>query len=155
MPGDAYVEIVGLRELMREVDALTAMRVVRDTMEIAVERVRTQIAVYPPPPSGYRMVFKTERQRRFFFAALRDGRITVPYQRTGTLGRRWTTSVSHSGADIRGEVGNITVYGPFVQSAEAQAPVHQGRWRTAERVVQEMEPQIQDLFEARLQAAMP
>lgn len=152
---DVSVEILGLRELMQEVSELIAFKVVRDTMEVAVERVRTQIAVYPSPPSGYHMVFKSDKQRRFFFAALRDGRITVPYRRTGTLGRRWTTSVSNSGMDIRGEVGNVTNYGPFVQSAESQAPIHQGRWRTAERVVQEMEPQIQDLFEARLQAAMP
>lgn len=153
---DVAVEILGLRELMQEVNELIAFKVVRDTMEVAVERVRTQIAVYPSPPSsGYHMVFKSDKQRRFFFAALRDGRITVPYRRTGTLGRRWTTSVSNSGLDIRGEVGNVTNYGPFVQSAESQAPIHQGRWRTAERVVEEMEPQIQDLFESRIQAAMP
>lgn len=152
---DAYVRIEGLEALMRAVDELAAMRVVRDTMETAVERVRTQIAVYPPPPSNYRMVWKSERQRRWFFAALRSGQISVPYRRTGTLGRRWTTAVTVSPAEIRGVVGNVTAYGPFVQSQESQANVHQGRWRTAERVAQEMEPAIQDLFEARLSAAMP
>lgn len=151
----ADVEILGLARLMAQVDELAAMRVLRDTMEVAVERVRTQIAVYPPPSSGHRMVWKSERQRRWFFAALRSGQISVPYRRTGTLGRRWTTKVTAEASGIRGEVGNVTVYGPFVQSQERQAAVHQGRWRTAERVVDEMTPQIQDLFEARLRAAMP
>lgn len=151
----ADVEILGLARLMAQVDELAAMRVLRDTMETAVERVRTQIAVYPPPPSGHRMVWRSERQRRWFFAALRSGQISVPYRRTGTLGRRWTTKVSVTASDIRGEVGNATVYGPFVQSQESQAAIHQGRWRTAERVADEMTPQIQDLFEARIRAAMP
>lgn len=155
MAEDVSVEIRGLAELMRDVNHLIAFKVVRDTMEMAVERVRTQIAVYPPPPSGYHMVFKTDKQRRFFFAALRDGRISVPYRRTGNLGRLWVTSVSNSGADIRGEVGNDISYGPFVQSAESQAPIHQGRWRTAERVVEMMTPQIQDLFESRIAAVLP
>lgn len=33
--------------------------------------------------------FKSDKQRRWFFAALRKGQISVPYQRTGTLGRGW------------------------------------------------------------------
>jgi hypothetical protein len=152
---DASIEIVGLDELMAAVGRLAAMTVVRDAMETAVERVRTQIAIYPPPPGGYRMVWKSERQRRFFFAALRDGRIQVPYRRTGTLGRRWTTKVSGSGGDIVGEVGNVTVYGPFVQSQAEQAQIHQGRWRTDEQVATMMAPSIQALFEAKLEAAMP
>lgn len=152
---EARIEIVGLRELMADVDRLAAGVALRDTMETAVEMVRTQIAVYPAPPSGYRMVWKSEKQRRWFFAALREGRISVPYRRTGTLGRRWTTEVSRQGDDLVGKVGNVTVYGPFVQSVDEQAAVHRGRWRTDEQVARLMEPNIQALFEARIQAAMP
>lgn len=152
---DAAIQIVGLEPLMAAVGRLAAGVVLRDTMEVAVERVRTQIAVYPPPPAGYRMVWKSERQRRWFFAALRSGAIQVPYRRTGTLGRRWTTRVSGAGLAVTGEVGNVTGYGPYVQGADDQAHVHQGRWRTDEQVTAMMTPQIQALFEARLQAAMP
>ena len=66
---DAYVRIEGLDELIAAVGRLESLQVLRDTMETAVERVRTQIAVYPPPPSGYRMVWKSEKQRRWFFAS--------------------------------------------------------------------------------------
>lgn len=153
---EARIEIVGLRELMADVDRLAAGVALRDTMETAVEMVRTQIAVYPAPPSGYRMVWKSEKQRRWFFAALREGRIQVPYRRTGTLGRRWTTNITGSGsAEIRGEIGNATEYGPWVQAAESQAAIHQGRWRTDVQVAEMMAGPIQALFEARLQAAMP
>ena len=152
---DAYVRIEGLDELIAAVGRLESLQVLRDTMETAVERVRTQIAVYPPPPVGYRMVWKSEKQRRWFFAALREGRISVPYRRTGTLGRRWTTEVSRQGDDLVGKVGNVTAYGPFVQSVDQQAAVHRGRWRTDEQVARLMEPNIQALFEARIQAAMP
>lgn len=150
------VQIVGLEPLMAAVGRLAAGVVLRDAMEVAVERVRTQIAIYPPPPSGHRMVWKSERQRRWFFAALRSGAIQVPYRRTGTLGRRWTTRVSGSTlATLTGEVGNVTAYGPWVQKADEQAQVHRGRWRTDEQVATMMAPSIQALFEARLRAAMP
>lgn len=152
---DAYVRIEGLDELIAAVGRLESLQVLRDTMETAVELVRTQIAIYPPPPSGYRMVWKSEKQRRWFFAALREGRISVPYRRTGTLGRRWTTEVSRQGDDLVGKVGNVTAYGPFVQSVDGQAAIHRGRWRTDEQVARLMEPSIQALFEARIQAAMP
>lgn len=152
---DAYVQIVGLEPLIAAVGRLAAGSVLRDAMEVAVERVRTQIAIYPPPATGYRMVWKSERQRRWFFAALRSGAIQVPYRRTGTLGRRWTTEVSRQGDDLVGRVGNVTVYGPFVQSVDGQAAVHRGRWRTDEQVARLMEPNIQALFEARIEAAMP
>ena len=152
---DTQIEILGLDTLAGAIGQLQAMTVARDAMEEAVERVRTQIAVYPPPPHGYRMVWKSERQRRWFFAALRDGRIQVPYRRTMTLSRRWTTEVIASPAEIRGIVGNITTYGPWVQSEANQATIHQGRWRTAERVAREMEPTVQSLFEVRFQAVMP
>jgi hypothetical protein len=141
---------------MAAVGRLVVGVVLRDAMEIAVERVRTQIAIYPPPPSGYRMVWKSEKQRRWFFAALRSGEIQVPYRRTMTLQKRWTTRVSGSGlGTLMGEVGNVTVYGPFVQKADEQAAIHRGRWRTDEQVATMMAPSIQALFEARLQAAMP
>ena len=35
----------------------------------------------------YGRTFKTDKQRRGFFAKLKDGQITVPYKRPGTLGR--------------------------------------------------------------------
>lgn len=49
-----------------------------------------RITKYPPRyqgklPGG----FKSEKQRRYFFWALREGIIQVPYQRTGTYGRAW------------------------------------------------------------------
>ena len=152
---DTQIEILGLDTLIDVIGQLQAMTVARDAMEEAVERVRTQIAVYPPPPHGYRMVWKSEKQRRWFFAALREGQIVVPYRRTGRLGQRWTTEVIVAPAEVRGVVGNVTTYGPWVQSEAKQAFIHQGRWRTAERLAREMEPTVQSLFDARFQAAMP
>lgn len=152
---EAYVEILGLDQLTAAIGLLAAGLVLRETMEVATELVRTELAVYPPPPAGYRMVWRSDKQRRFFFAALRAGRIEVPYRRTGTLGRRWTTRVRAVGNDLHGEVGNVTVYGPWVQADTAQAAVHRGRWRTDEMVARQTEPRVQALFEARIQAAMP
>lgn len=57
------------------------------------------------------------------------------YRRTGTLGRRWTTAVTKAATRLEVEVGNNTVYGPFVQSEARQAWMHKGRWLTDDRAV--------------------
>lgn len=44
---------------------------------------------YPAISKGRRQPFRTEKSRRFFFWALKQGLITVPYQRTGTYARAW------------------------------------------------------------------
>lgn len=40
---------------------------------------------YPPQTNAPMADLWTDKQRRYFFAALRDGRIQVPYKRTNTL----------------------------------------------------------------------
>ncbi len=58
------------------------------------------------------------------------------YRRTGTLGRRWTTKAERSATRLEVEVGNNTVYGPFVQSAARQAWMHKGAWQTDDDAVE-------------------
>ena len=98
--------------------------------------------------------FKTDKQRRFFFAALREGRIEVPYRRTMTLGRRWTTEISGSGLDLVGRVGNNTSYGPFVMARADQAAYHAGVWPLAEDVAEQATGDVLGIFTDAVQAAL-
>ena len=59
------------------------------------------LAKYPTQRGGFKAVFKSDRQRRFFFWALKSGAITVPYRRTGTLGRSWNMNVRELRQSIR------------------------------------------------------
>lgn len=44
---------------------------------------------YVTRTAAYGKPFQTDKQRRYFFAALRDGRITSPYKRTGAMQAGW------------------------------------------------------------------
>jgi len=81
-------------------------------------RVEAGMKVYPPPPSG------------------------SPYRRTGKLGRSWATRPIRTMNEVGREVGNNTIYGPWVQSDELQAYMHRGRWQTDAEVLRNEAPQI-------------
>ena len=106
------IELRGLDELMAKLGKVIAAETLRPGMERAVLFVQGQMQEYPPPPGG------------------------STYRRTGTLGRRWTKSVTVSGGNVQGKVGNNTKYGPWVQSKQFQSRVHRGRWMTDEELVE-------------------
>lgn len=152
----AQIRIEGIEELEAKLGELATIKVLRPPMEESLAHLRNEIATYPPPPSGYRMVWKSEKQRRFFFAALREGLIQVPYRRTGTLGRSWTHKIDVGGSTlIKGVLGNNVEYGPWVQGEGQQAAIHVNRWRTDAQVAKEQESKVVGIFDMAIQKAMP
>ena len=149
------VDIKGGDELIRKLGRVTALGTLRPPMQRSVARVHKDIADYPEPPGpGSFKGFVSDKQRRWFFAALRRGEITVPYVRTGTLGRRWTTRVRGSADGVEGTVGNNTEYAPFVQGKSQQAQIHQGRWETIEQVLEDNEQVIVADFNRAIEKAL-
>ena len=80
------------------------------------------------------------------------------YKRTGTLPRSWSREIDGNGLTMRGIVGsneNMAPYNRYVQDADRQAAIHQGRWtNTVQDVVSRNERTIQDMFEARFRAEL-
>ena len=75
--------------------------------------------------------------------------------RTGTLGRRWVAGTpTKIGGGVRGEVGNNTSYGPWVQSAQFQVPWHRGFWQTDEMAFRVLDPEINKTFDSAIQRAL-
>lgn len=79
------------------------------------------------------------------------------YRRTGNLGRAWTSAqyeIDVNAGGATGVIGNAVrdrrgrSYGPYVQSAEQQASVHQGRWQTDEQVATRNTPAIERIWAA-------
>jgi len=105
------------------------------------------VAKYPPPPTGAHTTFVSDKQRRWFFWALSTGVITVPYKRTGTLGKSWTTDVRPSGTSLNGVLGNVRPYGPYVQDEEVQARIHRGRWPTVQALMRTPAAKFRQYFE--------
>lgn len=131
------ITLDGWEELVAAIGRIAAIEAMRPAMGDSLDKVWGDLARYPEPPTpGTFAGFKSEKQRRWFFAALREGLIEVPYRRTGMLGRSWTMRIDSTVDGIEGRVGTNIVYAPWVQDKDRQAAIHQGRWQTAQDVLE-------------------
>lgn len=87
-----------------------------------------------PPQRNAPQPFKTERQRRWFFWALANGVITVPYQRTGRLANSWRARRQGWSDWI---LENSQAYAALVVGRDKQARYHEGHWWIAEEIIEE------------------
>jgi hypothetical protein len=128
--GEFVVQVEGIEELIARLDRAASTAVLQAAMQKSCDLVQRQLAVYPPARSG------------------------STYRRTGTLGRRWTTSVRGAGLDIEGVVGNSTSYGPYVMDWHQQAWMHVGVWPIAQDVAGQAEGEILGIFADAVQTAL-
>jgi hypothetical protein len=102
--------------------------------------------------------FVSERQRRFVMASIRDGRIVVPYKRTGKLGQSWTWEITRHSNGLTGKVGtNLGMgikYAPYVQAHGRQAQMHAGNWQTDVMAIEARRDAIVERFRAAIRAAL-
>lgn len=127
----ASIEIKGVAALFRKLGAVAAIETLEPPMQRAVLRLQAYMQVYPPAPAH------------------------SSYVRTGTLGRRWTAKVDRSSNGLTGKVGNVTKYGPLVQSARFQQRIFERiGWRTDERAVRDNEAAIVADFQAAIDKAL-
>ena len=125
----AEIQVEGLGPLLAALDAMPEIatpELERAGHEAAL-LVISDLADYPDPPP------------------------TSHYRRTGTLGREWTGARpefrASSGA-FEVKAANNTPYGPFVQDADEQAPIHQQRWPTTAQALDQNEDAINARFAA-------
>jgi hypothetical protein len=130
------IRITGIDSTLRRVTSVSE-QVTPALMKGAVY-LRGVLSTYPPRrhitrKSVYGRAFKTIRQQRFFFAALADGRIRVPYVRTRTLGHKWAVK-EQSPTHVR--VGNNTPYGRIVMDEDLPQSkfMHALGWRTVQTI---------------------
>ena len=122
-----------------------ALRIMQAAMDETLSYLHQELPPYPAGNAGrrpkiypraykrtgqrYLSGFKTLKQQRFFFWAMRAGVLSVPYRRTGTLQREITTRSVAAADGVTGYIGSNLGYAPFVIGDDAQqAPIHQGRW---------------------------
>lgn len=131
----ATIKITGVDEVLALLAKIPAALPV---IGVAIaEAARAKIATYPPP-SGKPQPFVSDKARRYFFAALRRGEITVPYQRGSKgspVGRSWVVEPTASGATLT----NTSAHAPFVHSATGQAAYHKGTWKTDAMLAEQLE----------------
>lgn len=97
----------------------------RPTMNEVAFLVQDRMADYPPKPAGSK------------------------YIRTGNLGRKWTNKVTMTPNELMAIIGNNTSYAPWVQNYLFQAKQNR-HWQTDKQVLEELEPSIVSLFQAKI-----
>ncbi len=142
----------------------TAMR---QAMKDATTHIRDQMTTYPPPPDAIQgpasrpVRFTTRSGVNVRFAARSRGWSGGSYRgyvRTNTLKRSWHVTTSGSGIDIVGRIyssGAEAPYNRYVQDADRQARVHQGRWtNTIQNVSERSADAVNEMFRSRIAAAL-
>ncbi len=155
MPIELSAEVEGLDTLFRKLDHLAAVEVLKPPMEASMLVLVDFMEVYPGPPQRpYPNMLRTAKQRKYFFWALKQGIIKLPYVRTGKLGQRWTWEIKAEANGIRGVAGNNLEYAPYVQSKALQARIHQGNWNTDAQAVEEKRDEIVQRFRDAITQAL-
>ena len=141
--------------LFRKLDRLDATRVLRAPMEESLQLLQDDLTDYPGPPQRpYPKMLRTDKQRRYFFWALKQGIIQVPYVRTGKLGQSWTYKITVTGSGLRGVVGTNLRYAQVVQAEDSQAMIHRGNWPTDAQVVHRRRDEIGQRFRIAIKRAL-
>jgi hypothetical protein len=123
------IEIIGRITVGAILDATRTI-----TLAYAVEVQNELSNDKPRPPSAGSMKFKTDKQRKFVMANIRQGKITVPYVRgrgsklhgSQTLNRSYRVDLQQDTAVLTSSAS----YAPYVVG-DQQADIHKGRWTTA------------------------
>ena len=121
------VTVEGLDDLLKRLDLVSPLK---DGMTAASIYVVKKMKYYPKNESRPQP-FKTDKSRRWFFANLKSGNISVPYKRTMGLRNHWTYQVSTNGEVS--QIGNNVPYAQIVQGRDKQSAYHKETgWATAE-----------------------
>lgn len=172
-----------LQELERLIERLpeVALNTADPAMNQALLFLHGQIPEYPEIPGpGAPSPLRTRKQVRWFFASVKKGQIPGwkwiedengqghpegHYRRTGTLGRKITTSVSPIENGVVGEIGTNVPYAGWVigpafpgedirGQAMYQARIHENRWFRLGDVISENIDAAWDIFSQEMLAGL-
>jgi len=133
------LELRDVDHLGPKLKRLINLQAYRHGMQAAAEHVKGQVATYPRVRRGPQP-FKTDKQRRGFFAKLKAGVIDVPYRRgispsSQRLDTKWFVSML---SDLRASIVNSATYATLVHDRRHQSRYHQETgWKTAQDVAED------------------
>src|SRR3990167_5697628 len=132
------IELRDVDRLGPKLKKLVNLQAYRHGMMAAAEHVKGQVATYPRVRRGPQP-FKTDKQRRGFFAKLKAGVIDVPYRRgvspnSQRLDTKWFVSML---SDLRASIVNAATYATLVHDRTKQSRYHEETgWKTAQDVAE-------------------
>lgn len=152
----------GLDDLLNKVETLEQLQGVIGGLEAGAAHLRDVFAVYPPTKrlkrrDVYGKTFKTAKQRRWFFFALRGGLISVPYRRafdprSERFGESWTITSENDG--LRWIIGNDSTYAEKLKGNQ-QSLYHKAvGWTTLQADIDKQAPYVLEQITAAVEAAL-
>jgi len=145
--------ISGDAELKRKLAKLKDFSQLQPTLIAGGEHLKEIMMPYPAGNQHRPQEFVSDKQRRYFFWALREGIIEVPYRRGQSPGsediqQAWNVKPEGWSRVI---VGNDTTYGPLVQGAGTQTAYHQQTgWKTEDQGMKEGEAEVLNLIKKKV-----
>lgn len=113
-------------------------------LALGAEYLREQVVRLPTQFSHRHIPEWTDKQRKWFFWALRTGKIQVPYTRKGALAASWVVSVQ----GLTATVGTSLGYAPLVKSERMTTYHRITGHETVTFTAQQATPRIVAYFEA-------
>lgn len=133
---------INTSDLEAKLNQVTGPDLIRAIAEkVAKEAVEPEIAKEPFRTTRKKMQFVSNKQRAFVMAAIRDGRIEVPYRRTGQIG------ISEQHATSNGIDVTVPVeYSDLVRTKGKQAKYHQPLWEDTETISARLEADVVEVI---------
>ena len=154
------VRIEGVDNLVSKLRILGKLQVVRAYMQAGAQYIKGKLETLPSQKritrtEVYGQPFQSDRQRRFFFAALNEGTIEVPYHRgespsSEAMNRSWTTVESDEG--LTQTIGNDTTYGHWVMGDDQSLFMQAMGWKKASDIADEESDHIIEKVKNGLEA---
>ena len=136
----ATIDISDLQKKLAQVTGPDLVRAIAQA--VAKEAVEPELAKEPfRTPPYKKMQFKSAKQRAFVMAAIKDGRIQVPYRRTGKIGMSEQHQTTN-GIDVTVPVE----YSDYVRTKGRQAKYHDPLWPTDEAIARSIELDAAELI---------
>jgi len=138
-----FPEIQGLDGLLARLSKLSQLKHLTAGLRLVAAHIVGIMQQYPPRRIGVKQPFKTEKQRRYFFWALKNGKLEVPYRRGASPGsrnlkQRWRVVVENPARVV---AENPTGYAALVQKAGRQTFYHRASgWITDEQALEKARP---------------
>jgi len=149
------IDIEGIEPLMKKLEKMPA-EVGKKAGDDVAKYMLNVVQAYPPQKrvtrkQAYGKTFFSEKQRRWFFAALNSGAITIPYKRTQGFRRGW----QKIGSGLQTIIVNSTSYGHFLVGENRQSRMMTIiGWKKMSQVVKERSGKISVIANAAVKKGL-
>lgn len=150
MANGMEIRVEGAEELIGKLTKLDQMERVKAEVMSAGRFLQGKLKQYPR--KAYvpnRLIATSDRVRRGFFYHLKKGDISVPYRRTGDLGKKWTVQARRSGWEA--VIGNNLPYvAAYVQGKQTFQHTQSG-WLTVAQATSVYAPRVEGMIRSALE----